>query len=73
MDGGSARRKATTYMQSNTTQNKYGQTSMSRLGFELKILVFEQAKTFRALDGLDREATVSERPFQFSSYNHPLV
>jgi hypothetical protein len=31
-------------------QKKRGQTSMPRVGFELLIPVFEQAKTFHALD-----------------------
>jgi hypothetical protein len=37
------------------TQNKRTQTSMLRVGFEPKIPVFEQVKTFHALD---RAATV---------------
>jgi hypothetical protein len=36
-------------------QNKRTQTSMSQVGFELTIPVFERAKT---VDGLDRAATV---------------
>jgi hypothetical protein len=56
LDGGSARRKVVTYTQDNTkTQNKFVQTSMSRVGFELTTLVFERAKTIHALD---RAATV---------------
>jgi hypothetical protein len=37
------------------TQNKYTQTSMLQVGFQLMIPVFERAKTFHALD---RPATV---------------
>jgi hypothetical protein len=40
------------------TQNKHKQKSMLRVGFELTIPVFEQAKTVHALD---REATVIGR------------
>jgi hypothetical protein len=48
---GSARRKAATYTQNNTqTQNKRTQTYTPRVGFEPKILVFERAKAFHALD-----------------------
>jgi hypothetical protein len=42
LDGGSARRKAATYTQ---TQNKRTQTSMPRVGFEPMIPAFERAKT----------------------------
>jgi hypothetical protein len=42
---GSARRKAATYTQ---TQNKHRQTSMSRVGFETTIPVFERTKTVHA-------------------------
>jgi hypothetical protein len=55
LDGGSTRRKAATYTQSNTTQNKCTQTSMPRVRFETTIPVFERAKTVHALD---RAATV---------------
>jgi hypothetical protein len=45
LGGGSASRKAATY-----TQNKRRQKSMSRVGFESTIPVFERAKTVHALD-----------------------
>jgi hypothetical protein len=51
LDGGSVRRKAATYTQNNTKQNKRTQTSMPRS----TIPAFERAKTFHALD---RAATV---------------
>jgi len=41
LDGGSARRKATTYTGEHNTQ-KRGHTSMPRAGFEIMIPVFEQ-------------------------------
>jgi hypothetical protein len=47
LDGGSARRNAATYTQ---TQNKRTQTSKSRVRFELTILVFKRVKTVHALD-----------------------
>jgi hypothetical protein len=46
LDGGSARRKAAI-----CTQNKRTQTSMSWLGFQTTIPVFERAKTVHAFDG----------------------
>jgi len=48
LDGGSARRKATTYTEQNNTE-KRGHTSMPRAGFKLTIPVFESLKTVRAL------------------------
>jgi hypothetical protein len=50
LDGRSPRRKAATYTQNNTTQNKRTQTPMSRVGFEPTIQMFERAKTVHALD-----------------------
>jgi hypothetical protein len=44
LDRGSARRKADTY-----TQNKRTQTSMSQVGFEPTIPVFEWARSVHAL------------------------
>jgi len=49
LDGGSARRKATTYTGQHNTE-KRGHTSMPRAGFEPTIPVFERSKTVRALD-----------------------
>jgi hypothetical protein len=51
---GSARRKVATYIGQHK-QNKPTQTSMTRVGFEPMIPVFERVKTFHALD---RAATV---------------
>jgi hypothetical protein len=50
LDTGSARRKAATYAQNNTKQNKRTQAFMSRVGFEPTIPVFEWAKAVHALD-----------------------
>jgi hypothetical protein len=50
LEGGSARRKAATYI-----QNKRRQTSMPRVEFEPTIPVLKRAKTVHALD---RAATV---------------
>jgi hypothetical protein len=47
LDGGSARRKASTYTGQHNTE-KRGHTSMPRVGFEPKIPVFERPKTVRA-------------------------
>jgi hypothetical protein len=55
LDEWSARRKAATYT-GQYKQNKRRQTSMSLVGFEPTIPVFERAKTFHALD---RAATVT--------------
>jgi len=49
LDGGSARRKATTYTGQHNTE-KRGHTSMPRAGFEPMIPVFERLKNVRALD-----------------------
>jgi hypothetical protein len=49
LDGGSARRKASTYTGQHNTE-KYGNTSMPRAGFETTIPVFERSKTVHALD-----------------------
>jgi len=49
LDGGSTRRKATTYTGQRNTE-KRGHTSMPRAGFEHTIPVFERSKTVRALD-----------------------
>jgi hypothetical protein len=54
MDGGLARRKATTYKQDNT-ENKLTQTSLLQMGFEHTVPAFERAKTVHALN---RSATV---------------
>jgi len=48
LDGGSARRKATTYTGQHNTE-KCGHTSMPQAGFEPTIPVFEQLKTVRLL------------------------
>jgi hypothetical protein len=50
MDWGAAHRKAATYTQ---TQNKGRQTSMLSVVFEPTIPLFEQAKTFYALERAD--------------------
>jgi hypothetical protein len=55
LDGGSARRKASTAQRTTQTQNKRTQTFMTWVGFEPTIPEFQRAKTFRALD---RAATV---------------
>jgi hypothetical protein len=47
MDGGSARRKATTSTQ---TQNKDTQTSMPQVGFEPTTPIFGRPKTVHAFD-----------------------
>jgi hypothetical protein len=49
LDGGSARRKVTTYTGQHNTE-KRGHTSMPRAGFEPTIPVFEWSNTVRALD-----------------------
>jgi hypothetical protein len=49
LDGGSARRKASTYTGQHNTE-KGGHTSMPREGFETAIPVFESSKTVCALD-----------------------
>jgi len=49
LDGGSARRKATTYTGQHNTE-KRGHTSMPRAGFEPTITVFERSKSIRASD-----------------------
>jgi len=49
LDGGSARREASTYTGEHNT-GKRGHTSMPQAGFELTIQVFERSKTVRALD-----------------------
>jgi len=49
LDGGSARRKATTYTGQHNTE-KRGHTSMPRAGFEPMIPIFERSKTVRASD-----------------------
>jgi hypothetical protein len=49
MDGGSARHKASIYTGRHNTE-KRGHTSMTRVGFEPTILVFERSKTVRDLD-----------------------
>jgi hypothetical protein len=51
LDGGSARHKAATRTQNRKIQNERTQTSMSQVGLELTIPVFERAKTVHALDG----------------------
>jgi hypothetical protein len=56
LDGGSARRKAATFIHKTAqTQKKLIETSMPRVGLEPAISAFELAKTVHALD---REATV---------------
>jgi hypothetical protein len=55
LDGGSARRKASTFTKNNQTQNKRTKTSMPRVGFKLTIPASERAKTVHALH---RAATV---------------
>jgi hypothetical protein len=49
MDGGSVRRKTTTYTGQNNTE-KRGHISTPRTVFEPTIQVFERSKTVRALD-----------------------
>jgi hypothetical protein len=49
MDGGSARRKASTYTGQHNTE-KHRHTSMPRAGFENAIPMFERPKTVLALD-----------------------
>jgi hypothetical protein len=49
LEGGSARRKASTYAGQHKTE-KWGRTSIPRAGFELAIAVFERLKTVRDLD-----------------------
>jgi hypothetical protein len=54
LDGGSARRKAAIRTHRTVqTQNESTQKSMSQVGFEPTIQVFEQAKTVHALDCAD--------------------
>jgi hypothetical protein len=48
LEGGSAHRKTSTYIQDNRNRI-YTQTSMSRMGFKLRIRVYERAKTVHAL------------------------
>jgi hypothetical protein len=50
LDGGSAHRKAATYTRQQKHRMKLIQISMSRVGFEPTIAVFEQLKKFRASD-----------------------
>jgi hypothetical protein len=51
LDGGSARRKAATCTHRTArTKNKRTQKSMTQMGFEPMIRVFERAKTIHALD-----------------------
>jgi hypothetical protein len=49
LDAGSVGRKAATH-RTTQTQNKLTQTSMSKVGFEPSIPVFERAKAVHALD-----------------------
>jgi hypothetical protein len=49
LDWGAAHRKAATYT-GQQKQKKHGQTDMHRVGFEATIPVFEQVKTFHAVD-----------------------
>jgi len=49
LDGGSVRRKATTYKRQHNTEKRV-HTSIPRAGFEPTIPVFERLKTVRALD-----------------------
>jgi len=49
LDGGSARRKASTYTGQHNTE-KRGHTSMARVEFEPTIPVFERPKTVRTSD-----------------------
>jgi hypothetical protein len=49
LDGGSARRKASTYTGQHNKEKRW-HTSMPRAGRESAILVFERLKTVRALD-----------------------
>jgi hypothetical protein len=49
LDGGSARRKTSTYIGQHNTE-KREHTSMPRAGFEPMIPVFERPKTVRTLD-----------------------
>jgi hypothetical protein len=58
---GSARQKAATY-----TQNKRTQTSVSSVGFESTIQVFERAKIVHALD---RAAIVDRRSGEIATRN----
>jgi hypothetical protein len=60
LEGGSARREAATYTHNSTNTE---QTSMSLVGFELTIPVFERPKIFHASD---HTATV------FGKMNHQL-
>jgi hypothetical protein len=56
LEGGSVRRKATTYTHTTTqTQNKRTQTSVPRMGFEHTVPPFKREKRAHALD---RAATV---------------
>jgi hypothetical protein len=65
LDGGSARRKAATCThRAAQRQNKRIEISISQVGFELTIPVFERAKTVRALDGA---ATVIDLIKQYRS------
>jgi hypothetical protein len=50
LSGESARRKAATYTQNSTKQNKRRKTSIPGLGFEPTTPVFELAKTVQALE-----------------------
>jgi hypothetical protein len=61
LDGGSARRMAATYTQ---TQNKCTQTSMPRVGFEPTTPVFERA---RAVHALYCDATVADKTIKNST------
>jgi hypothetical protein len=49
LDGGLGRRKAATYTEQHK-QRKGNRTSMSRVGFQPTVPVFEGAKTFLAIE-----------------------
>jgi hypothetical protein len=74
MDGGSARRKATTYTGHHNTE-KRGHTSMLRAGFEHMIPVFERSKTVRALDraAIGTGCQLFLREYYFSNCNKTSV
>jgi hypothetical protein len=52
LNGGSARREATTYIQNITIQKKRTQISVPRVGLEVMIEVFERTKKVHDLDGV---------------------
>jgi len=46
LDGGSARRKTTTYAGQHNTEKQHRHTSMPRAGFEPTIPVFDRSKPY---------------------------